>query len=53
MQLFLFNALVAQKLLEFVAVSVEHVDVNLGRNAAHMSVGAELPVGEAHVGLVS
>ena len=52
MQLFLFNALVAQKLLVLVAVTVEHVDVGVTGNAAYLSIGCQLPDPQFHIRLI-
>ena len=38
--------------VELALVAVEHVDVDIALNTGHATVGTELPVGQAHIGLI-
>ena len=46
-------AVLLQKESELVFIAVEHIDVYLASDAIDAAVGTQLPVGQAHIGLVS
>ena len=45
-------AVLLQKESELVFIAVEHIDVYLASDAIDAAVGTQLPVGQAHIGLV-